>query len=58
MKTIHEKGIIHRDVKPENFVIKTLRPQVSYADNDTDVPWELRKDCQQMIYIVDFGLAK
>ena len=39
IETLHEKNILHRDIKPQNFVIGL-------------------GDKQDLIYIIDFGLAK
>ncbi len=39
IETLHEKNILHRDIKPQNFVIGL-------------------GEKQDLIYIIDFGLAK
>ena len=54
LKSIHDRGVIHRDVKPENFVFK-LPTQDSVKHNRKEAE-EFQKS--QVLYIVDFGLSR
>eukprot|EP00347_Sterkiella_histriomuscorum_P022972 403336441 len=59
LKAIHDKGIIHRDVKPENFLIKKIPIISSNKDlMNKSKPHEIQREYQQTIYLVDFGLSK
>ena len=56
---MHKRGVIHRDVKPENFVFKavtsTKRPlKKSLAAKERD---EISSCTRQMIFLLDFGLG-
>lgn len=48
LETIHTHYIIHRDIKPQNFMIKRVRPVLSA---DTNGP-----GCIELV-LIDFGLA-
>ncbi len=50
---LHEKGIVHRDVKPENTMI-LARPDFQLMDNAKD-PIEIAKAC---VKLLDLGLAR
>lgn len=45
IEEIHKKGIIHRDIKPDNFIINNKNNKYDKNDNNK-------------LYIIDFGLAK
>jgi serine/threonine protein kinase len=57
LEAIHELGIVHRDVKPENFMlkrqIKCFASEIEIARQDY-----LPEQHRQEIYLVDFGLSK
>jgi serine/threonine protein kinase len=46
IQTIHEKNLIYRDIKPDNFLIG--RPQ----------PHSKNSNATNLVYVVDFGMAK
>ena len=47
IETIHKAGIIHRDIKPDNLMIKERKTNTKNTTSETPV-----------IYIIDFGLSK
>ena len=60
LEQIHGRGVIHRDVKPENFVFKSVTPQSkkpmkkSRADKERE---EISSYPSQQLYLLDFGLG-
>ena len=57
LEAIHEKGIVHWDVKPENFMLK------KQGKGPTTEVEKARKEYypesyRQEVYLIDFGLSK
>jgi len=61
VQTIHEKNLIYRDIKPDNFLIG--RPGTKGSNGVCSLPHNPRLALahyipHQVIHMVDFGMAK
>ncbi|KAJ3198752.1 casein kinase I [Entophlyctis luteolus] len=56
VKTIHEKNLIYRDIKPDNFLIGRLSRQEPFPILQTHSATHPHP--ASMVYMVDFGMAK
>jgi serine/threonine protein kinase len=57
LETIHAKGIVHRDVKPENFMFKRTSSLNRVSEGDISRRKYLPDEFKQELILIDFGLA-
>jgi serine/threonine protein kinase len=67
VQSVHEKSLVYRDIKPDNFLVGRIPPYVDTTENpslDKDVNSILKHHSKEhphpasQIYLIDFGMAK
>jgi len=67
VQSVHEKSLVYRDIKPDNFLVGRIPPYVDTSSNpslDKDVNSILKNHSKEhphpasQIYLIDFGMAK
>jgi len=68
VQSVHEKSLVYRDIKPDNFLVGRIPPYVDTSSNNSlsskDVNSILKNHSKEhphpasQIYLIDFGMAK
>ncbi|KAL3232986.1 Uncharacterized protein RNJ44_04902 [Nakaseomyces bracarensis] len=58
VRTIHEHDLIYRDIKPDNFLISEFQKTGSSGNDCVKYCAQSAKGDPNLIYMVDFGMAK
>ncbi|ORX87655.1 kinase-like protein [Anaeromyces robustus] len=67
VQSVHEKSLVYRDIKPDNFLVGRIPPYVDTTSNpslDKDINSILKNHSKEhphpasQIYLIDFGMAK
>ncbi|MGH7998576.1 MAG: protein kinase domain-containing protein, partial [Brasilonema sp.] len=58
LKFIHERGVIHRDIKPQNIMRRFAQPQLTRRSNSFSVSGNKTSETKEELVLIDFGASK